>query len=409
MLLEDNKVYKRVTVRLYGKGVTVRDDVKGKDIKTKKQFLLKEGQFVFSRIDARNGAFGLATPEVNEAIVSNDFPVFDIDNTQTHPKFLAIITGTKQFFEYCQAFSSGTTGRQRISEDIFLQMKIPLPPLTIQEKLVSKYEQKITQAQEAETKANDLENGIEAYLLDTLGIEIEKPEEKQKDSLYKFLQFVELKDITEWGVDKILFLNSYHSSRYKLKTLPETFAIIDIFRGKSPKYEDNTKAIILNQKCNRWNEIQLEHAKTVNEEWFNSIDKKFKTLENDILINSTGEGTIGRSSMITEGFENMIYDSHILLLRLDTDKINPLFWVYQFNSSFGQEQLNQIKSGQSTKQTELGLENLSKIRFAIPPLSVQNEITLYIQSQKSEIKRLRVLADELRTSAQKEFEQEIFN
>ena len=62
--LEDDVTYSRVTIKLYNKGVQRRDEVKGENIGTKKQYLVKPGQFIISKIDARNGAFGII-PEIN--------------------------------------------------------------------------------------------------------------------------------------------------------------------------------------------------------------------------------------------------------------------------------------------------------------------------------------------------------
>lgn len=77
-------------------------------------------------------------------------------------------------------------------------------------------------------------------------------------------------------------------------------------RGKIPKYDKTGLARILNQKCNRWNSLKLEHSKKVNDKWALSVDKKFFTREGDILINSLGEGTIGRSTFITQQNEGLL-------------------------------------------------------------------------------------------------------
>lgn len=65
--------------------------------------------------------------------------------------------------------------------------------------------------------------------------------------------------------------------------------VISIFRGKSPVYDGNSNLSILNQKCNRWNEIKLEYSKTVDKNWYESIKEIFFTKKGDILVNSTGE------------------------------------------------------------------------------------------------------------------------
>ena len=212
-----------------------------------------------------------------------------------------------------------------------------------------------------------------------------------------------------WGIDKILGNNAFVSDKYKLQSLLENANLYqEAFRGKSPKYKDSTDAIILNQKCNRWNSLDLQYAKTVSKEWLNSIGRDFKTKENDILINSTGEGTIGRATCIDKNHTNLLYDSHMLLLRLNTELVNPLYYTYLLNSSFGQEQINYIKSAQSTKQTELGIDNLKLIKFPYPNIEIQNEIVAHIEELNEDIVNSRKQAEQNRIAAQEEFEKELF-
>ncbi|NOQ24835.1 MAG: N-6 DNA methylase [Bacteroidales bacterium] len=143
--IQDNVLYKRVTIRLYNKGVKLRNTAYGKDIGTKKQYLLSKDQFLISKIDARNGAFGIATEEVDEAIITADFIAYNIDTTKIDPLFLVLITSTQQFLDFAQSSSSGTTGRQRIDEKKFLDVKIPLPKLNKQKEILEKYREILRQ------------------------------------------------------------------------------------------------------------------------------------------------------------------------------------------------------------------------------------------------------------------------
>ena len=155
------------------------------------------------------------------------------------------------------------------------------------------------------------------------------------------------------------------------------------------------------------NSIELQYAKSVDTEWLQSIDKDCLTREGDILINSTGEGTIGRSALIDKSMEGLLYDSHILLLRLNKEKIDPRFFVYVFNSRYGQEQVENVKSAKTTKQTELGIDNLKKIQIPIPPLNVQKQIVSELEVMYNEISDLQHLSPHY-DQALKNFETQIF-
>ena len=85
--VQDGVKYKRVTIKVRNGGVVLRDEAMGENIGTKKQFLVSKGQFILSKIDARNGAMGIIPAELDGAIVTQDFLPYDIDTTQVNPQY----------------------------------------------------------------------------------------------------------------------------------------------------------------------------------------------------------------------------------------------------------------------------------------------------------------------------------
>jgi len=136
--LSDSTVYKQVTVKLWGKGAIIRQEAPGREIMTKRQFRLRTGQLVYSRIDARLGAVALTPPDLDGAIVSTDFPVFDLVAERIEPQFLNYFAQTRLFLDQCDRESLGTSKRTRIKEAEFLKITIPLPPLDEQRRIVAK-------------------------------------------------------------------------------------------------------------------------------------------------------------------------------------------------------------------------------------------------------------------------------
>jgi len=398
----DSQYYKRVRIRIRNGGVEERDVEIGRNIGTKKQFVATAGQFVVSKIDARNGAFGLIPKELNGAIVTNDFPLFDVDTSIILPEYLVLVTTTDEFIKFAQSCSSGTTNRQRMDVDMFLSQKIPLPLISEQKRILNFYKEKTNKAKDFEKRAKIIEKEIEEYLFEKLGIEIDVKPDKVKG-----LQFYSFEKISEWGYDKIKCISLHRKSFFKNYFVSD-FAK-EIFRGKSPVYNDQSSSFILNQKCNRWNSLDISFAKNVDDKWFNSIEEVFFTRESDVLINSTGEGTIGRATYINKEYKGLIYDSHMLLLRIDNKKMNPELFVELLNSQFGQRQINNLKSAQATKQTELGVRNLQRIIMPIPDsLEFQKEIIDKIKLYRIAILDLESKAVNSTKFAQKEFEKEIF-
>lgn len=138
--IEDDVTYRQVTVRLWNKGVILRGEQQGSEIKTKRQFVIQSGQLILSRIDVRNGAIGLCPPELDGAIISNDFWAYDFDHNLVYPEFLSHYVRTPGFIDDANRTSSGTTKRIRSEEGAFLRIEIPLPPLTEQRRIVSRIE-----------------------------------------------------------------------------------------------------------------------------------------------------------------------------------------------------------------------------------------------------------------------------
>jgi type I restriction enzyme S subunit len=130
------ETYKQVTVRLHHKGVVLRGEVSGQTVKSN-QYLARQGQFIISRIDARNGAMGIVPKELDGAIVTNDFLTYDIDASRLHPKYLDYLTSTDAFVSECRQASEGTTNRVRLKPEIFAEIEIPLPPLDEQQRIAA--------------------------------------------------------------------------------------------------------------------------------------------------------------------------------------------------------------------------------------------------------------------------------
>ena len=164
--------------------------------------------------------------------------------------------------------------------------------------------------------------------------------------------------------------------------------IAQIYRGLGPKYELNSNYKFINQKCIKWGSIENQFCKTVSKESFErfSNDKLIKIY--DLLINSTGEGTIGRCSTASQNIVGLGYDSHVLLIR----PILCLNSYYQIllNSNIGQNQINEAKGAKTTKQTELGVEKTRTILIPLPPLAEQKRIVAKVEELLNLVNKLEL-------------------
>lgn len=162
--LEPETQYHEVTIKLWGKGVVSRGRVLGRDVVSARR-VVRANQLILSKIDARNGAIGLVPPELDGAIVSNDFPSFEFrDPSRCDAAFMGWLVRSAPFVELCKAASEGTTNRVRIKEDRFLDQRIGLPPLSEQQAIVVRLDELAQKTRDVEVHLNAVERDAEHLL-----------------------------------------------------------------------------------------------------------------------------------------------------------------------------------------------------------------------------------------------------
>lgn len=163
-VLDPAAEYHEVTIKLWGKGVVSRGKVRGGDVVSVRR-VVRANQLILSKIDARNGAIGLVPPELDGAIVSNDFPSFEFrDPKRCDAAFMGWLVRSAPFVELCKAASEGTTNRVRIKEDRFLDQQIGFPPLSEQQAIVARLDSLADKTREVEAHLDAVERDAEHLL-----------------------------------------------------------------------------------------------------------------------------------------------------------------------------------------------------------------------------------------------------
>ena len=170
-----------------------------------------------------------------------------------------------------------------------------------------------------------------------------------------------------------------------------------VARGITPKYtEEKESILVINQKCIRNMVLNLELAKKHDLSKKISKDKILKKY--DILINSTGVGTLGR---VCQNFNDTLLtvDSHVTILRADSQKINPLYLGYAIKNK---EKLIESLGEGSTGQTELKKDILlERIQIDYPQNSfLQKKIVSILSSLDEKIELNRKINQNLEEIAQ---------
>jgi len=136
------QTYPHFGIYSFGKGLFRKAHLSGDDIKASRLNRVSRGQFIYGRLNAYEGAFGIVTKEFDGSHVSNEFPIFDCDETRVLPEFLLAYFSAPALWEALKRQVTGIGGgagnrRIRLKEAVFLAHRLWLPRLDDQRRIKS--------------------------------------------------------------------------------------------------------------------------------------------------------------------------------------------------------------------------------------------------------------------------------
>ena len=158
-----------------------------------------------------------------------------------------------------------------------------------------------------------------------------------------------------WFVDYVPFGGTV-PDEWKNVTLEDITTLVS--RGITPKYADDTGQIVINQKCIRNHMIELSFARSHRPKVINNKWLQF----GDLLINSTGDGTLGRAAQVWFQPHNLTVDSHVTIVRPAAE--NMIFYIGLWGTQHEKE-IESLHTG-STGQTELPRDRVKAIELLLP-------------------------------------------
>lgn len=210
-VIDDAGLYKRARVQLHAKGVVLRDELYGSDIKTKRQQVCREGEFLVAEIDAKSGGFGLVPHELDGAIVSSHYFLFRIDVSRILPEFLNYCSQSKAFRG--QVSAQGSTNYASIRPSDVLSYSVPLPSLDEQRAVVAKLDALERKTRRVEKCLDAIERDAERLLVQRFQEAIENaPLRPMRDVAPLVRREVEIDDgcqYTELGV-RSFYKGTFH-------------------------------------------------------------------------------------------------------------------------------------------------------------------------------------------------------
>lgn len=341
-----------ITLSLYGKGARERVIKDGKYPVPFTGYRVSSGQFIYSRIDARNGAYAIIGPELDGFVVSKDFPVFDINESEVLPHFLRRAVLSDAFINQVKNSSFGATNRMRIKEDIFAGYSIPLPELSKQKEIVDILDRVETIINSRQQELQKLDDLIKARFIEMFGDPIDNPKSYPVHQLSEYIT-----------------------------------SLTSGSRGWAKYCVDEGKEWFITIKNVKDCHISTNNMQPVNAP-DNAEAKRTKVQEGDLLISITAD--LGRTGVVTKEIakHGAYINQHLSCVRINRDVLNPLFVAYYMESPAGKEQFT--AKNQSAVKAGLNFNSINSLRLMVPPLTEQNRFIDFItQVDKSKLLEAR--------------------
>jgi type I restriction enzyme S subunit len=139
--VQSDATYVNLGVKWYGEGAFGRESKLGSAIRGKTLYRVRPQQFIYNRMFVTEGSFAVITPELADGVVSNEFPVYDLDTSRVLPEWLLLYFKDEFTLKRIEGEVTGTErgstkSRRRWKEDQFERFEIELPPVHAQEEFL---------------------------------------------------------------------------------------------------------------------------------------------------------------------------------------------------------------------------------------------------------------------------------
>ena len=369
----DNELYTRIATKLYGYGIAAKELVRGSQIASKEMYRTQPGDFLFSKINIKKGAFGVVPPHLTNAVVTQEHPILRPKDDMLHVNYLDYYLKQPHTWERFKVHAKGFSGKERVKVREFLSVPIPLPPLPEQ--------RAIAHVLRTVQRAKEATEGVIAAL------------KELKKSLMQHL--------FTYGPAPVGAKNFSPQRETELGPLPKEWRVVrlgeifDILQGKSLSARQNKgerPRPFLRTSNVYWGYLDLSKLDVM--DFTEEEEQKFALQHGDLLVCEGGD--VGRTAMWEGQIQGVYYQNHLHRLRARDNNVKPAFVMYWLQTAFT---LLNLYAGSSNKTT---IPNLSQGRLAVfpiplPPLSEQREIARILQAVDA-----KIVAEQARRAALEE-------
>jgi type I restriction enzyme, S subunit len=350
--------YKLLGVRLDGLGPFLRETKFGSQVSASTFHRVEAGDFIYSRLFAWRGAFGVVPLELDGCYVSGEFPTFRPVPGRADVEFVRLWFRLGDTLDRVLADCTGSTPltRNRFKEEFFLRLQIPLPSLPEQRRIVARIEELAGRTSLAQT--------ISAALL----LELDSVVAASTNALLSEEQLL------RWPAVRLGDATDIRSGVTLGRRLAGPTISLPYLR-------------VANVQAGRLDLAQVKEVEVLASE-----HDKWQLAEGDVLLTEGGDwDKLGRGTVWHGEIPGCIHQNHIFRVRVDRTLFDPDFISTLLSAPYGKGYFQEA-SKQTTNLASINQRQLKAFKLYRPPLDEQRRIVAELdalQAKVDELKRLQ--------------------
>jgi len=366
-----------------GTGATNATEIDGMEAPSRAQWIVREGDVIISTVRPARNAVALIGNGEDGFVCSSGFAVLRSDKTSSEFLFAYLKTGI-----VASLLDRKTTATMypAVSWDDVLSLPVVLPdPDT--ERFISN---KVKESRQRLKDSESLYLQAEQRLLDELGFK----ELDLSHQLHYTVPFQKTREANRLDAEhfqpRCERLLQHLVSTGKSDLLGNLVAQ-PIKRGLQPTYVEGGEIIVVNSKYVGKQFVNIEQAERTDLEFW-QVSRRAQAKKYDVIMNSTGWGTIGRANCILHE-QKTVVDNHVTIIRCDEGRCNPVYLAVFLNSKLGQIQTEKWLSG-SSGQIEIYPADIARYVVYLPPTKFQHRIADLVTQSWEACQKARQLLEE---------------
>jgi type I restriction enzyme, S subunit len=342
------QIYRQLGVQLWGRGAYEREELEGSQTKYKSLSRVEAGDIVVNKIWARNGSVAVVPPDLAGCYVSGEFPSFSASLDKLDPAWFHWYTKTPALWSQCDEKSRGTSGKNRIRPEKFLEIEIPLPPIDEQRRIVSRIEELAAKVSQTRTLRASAQQETSAIL----------------DSA----------------------INDIWEDRAKWQKKPIRMLATPVSGQVDPRIEPFTNLPHINGECIESGTCRLLEYRLAREDGVTS--GKFHFNSGAILYSKIRPYLRKAVQVPVEG----ICSADVYAFETFSPEVTPRFFMYSLVAPPFTTYANSL-SGR-TRMPKLNQNQLFAFEMSFPPLAEQHRIVAYLDNLQAKTQTLKKLQSE---------------